>query len=118
MIRKPDLLREIMLAAERQPAGKLMTGTSLKACCGNPHELGDHVHQLIKAGYLDGVVHFNSGLTPKIRIHRITPTGYEFLRFMREDTTWKKVKEHIRRPAVNWTLQLALEYAKKLIREP
>jgi hypothetical protein len=107
-----------MLAAEKQPAGKPLYRSAFKECCDDPHELGDHVHQLIKAGLLDGAVYFYPRLSPKILVHRITPAGHEFLRVMREDTTWKKVKDNFIKTAANWTLQLALEYAKKLIREP
>ena len=34
-----------MLAAEQQPAGQKLFGSSLKDRCADPHELGDHVQQ-------------------------------------------------------------------------
>ena len=114
MMQNPELLRKIMLAAERQPAGKPMTGTDLKGCCDDPHELGDHVQQLIEAGYVDGVVHINPGLTPKIRLNRLTFHGHEFLHAMRDDSIWKMVKEKVMLPTASWSLKLAAAYAIKL----
>ncbi len=107
-----------MLVAERQPAGKTLFGSDLKHCCADPHELGDHAQQLIDAGFLDGVVHFHRReMAPKIVINRIKNPGHDFLDAMREDTIWKQVKEKVMIPAGSWTLGLALEYAKNLVRE-
>ena len=110
MKRNPDLLREIMLAVEKQPAGKPLYGSGLKACCDNPHELGDHVQQLLEMHYLDGVVH--PGLTPKIHINRIKAPGHDFLQAMREDTVWKMVKEKVMIPTASWTLAFAVKYVE------
>jgi hypothetical protein len=118
MRRDPDLLRDIMLAAEDQPAGQKLFGSSLKSCCFNPYELGDHVQQLIEAGYLDGVVHFHGKeIPPKIVIDRIKTAGHDFLQAMREDTVWKHVKSKVMVPTASWTLGLAVEYAKHFVAE-
>src|SRR5205814_137992 len=116
MQRNPDLLREIMLAAEQQPAGQKLFGSSLKDRCADPHELGDHVQQLIEAGFLEGVVHFHGReMPPKIVINRIKNPGYDFLDAMREDTIWKQVKTKVMVPTASWTLGIAVEYAKHLL---
>lgn len=118
MQRDPDLLRNIMLAAEKQPAGQKLYGSGLRELCGNTHELADHVHQLIKSGYLEGVVHFNDADTPpKVVIQRVSSAGHDFLQAMREDTIWRKVKEKIMQPTMSWTIGLAVAYAESIIRE-
>jgi hypothetical protein len=117
MHRDPDLLREIMLAVEAQPAGKKIYGSDLKTSCANSEEVADHVQQLIEAGCLDGTVHFNFGeIPPKIVINRTKNAGHDFLSAMREDTVWQQVKKNVMLPAGSWTIGIALEYAKTVIR--
>ncbi len=107
-----------MVVAERQPAGQKLHGSDLKSCCDDPHELGDHVQQLIEAGFLDGVVHFHGNeMPPGIVVLRIKNSGHDFLQAVREDTIWEQVKEKVMVPAGSWTLQLAVEYAKHLLKE-
>lgn len=118
MRRNPDLLRDIMLATELNPAGQKLYGSSFKTCCADPHELGDHVQQLIDARFLDGVVHFHEHkIPPTIVIDRIKNPGHDFLQAMREDTIWKQVKTKLMVPAASWTLGIAVEYAKQLLRQ-
>jgi hypothetical protein len=118
MQRNPDLLRDILIAAEKQPAGHKLYGSGLKQLCNDIHELADHVQQLIEGGYLEGTVRFSSSDTPpKVIIHRVKSAGHDFLQAMSDDTIWKKVKENIMRPAIGWTLGIAVAYAEQQIRE-
>ena len=118
MIRNPDLLREIMLAAERQPAAQDLFLRDIKSLHEDVHEIADHVQQLLDAEFIDGIALINGReMYPKIIIHRIKNPGHDFLQAMREDTIWKQVKERVMVPAGSWTLQLAVEYAKNLVRE-
>jgi hypothetical protein len=113
MRRNVDILRDIMLAAERHPAGKSMTGSDLKASCGDPQELGDHVQQLLDAGFLDGVVHFTRGQNPKIVIKRVKNPGHDFLQLVRQDAIWNELKETVMRLDASWTLETVIEQAKR-----
>jgi hypothetical protein len=107
-----------MLAVERQPAGTKIYGSALDTSCSNQHELADHVQQLIEAQLLDGTVHFYADdIQPKIIINRIKNAGHDFLSAMREDTIWKQVKAKIMLPAGSWTIGIAVEYAKSIVRQ-
>ena len=118
MIRSPDLLREIMLAAEKQPAGENIFLSALRSLHGDIHELAEHVQLLRDAGFLDATVHTHGRvMMPKAIINRITNTGHDFIRATKEDTIWNKAKEKVITPAGSWTLELLLEYAKHLLRE-
>lgn len=118
MQRNPDILRDIMLVAEKQPAGQKLNRSGLKGTSSNPHELGDYVQQLIELGYVDAVVHFHDSDTPPtIVIRRITSHGHDFLQAMREDTVWKLVKEKVMVPTASWTLALGVEWAQRYLRQ-
>lgn len=107
-----------MLAAEQQPAGHTLYASSIKTDSENPHEVADHVQQLIEAGFIDGAVHFHGpDSLPNAVIHRVKNPGHDFLQAMREDTIWKMVKEKVMIPTASWTLALAVEYAKRILRE-
>ncbi len=106
-----------MLVAEEQPPGTKFFVGALKISS-DLHEIAEHVQQLIEAGFLVGAVHtYGREMRPNMIIDRIKPSGHDFLQAMREDTISKKVKEKVMIPAGSWTLQLAVEYAKNLLRE-
>lgn len=106
-----------MLAAEQQPAGHKLHASSIKTASANPHEVADHVQQLIELGYIDGTVHFNGPeVLPNAVINRVTSCGHDFLQAMRDDTVWSLVKKEVMIPTASWTLELAVEYAKHYIR--
>jgi hypothetical protein len=118
MKRDPDLLRNIMLAAEAQPAGKPLFASDVARLCNDPYELADHVEQLIEERYLSGTVHSHGReVRPNILIKRVTAKGHDFLSAMRDDSIWKKVKAKVMTAAGGWTLALAMECAKLLIKE-
>ena len=118
MQRNPDILRDIMLAAEAQPAGRKLYASAIKTVSSNSHELADHVQQLIDIGYLDATVHMGDVMTPsKAVICRVKGPGHDFLQAMREDTIWKMVKEKVMKPTASWTLVLAVEWAQQYIRK-
>jgi hypothetical protein len=118
MQRNPDILRDIMLAAEMQPAGHILHLSSIKTVTDNYNEIADHIQQLIDADYVDGVVHLSEpGTMPNAIIRRVKHNGYEFLQAMREDTVWKWVKEKVMIPGASWTLAIAAEAAKDHIRK-
>jgi len=114
MQRNPDILRDIMLAAEKQPAGHKLYASAIKTVSDNPHEIADHIQQLIEIGYLDATVQFYGRDTPpKAVIHRIKGPGHDFLQAMRDDTVWRMVKEKVMVPAASWTLATAVKYAEQ-----
>src|ERR1035441_6972425 len=118
MKRDPDLLRNIMLAAEAQPAGKPLFASDLAGLCNVPYELADHVQQLIEARYLSGTtICHGREVPPNIVINRVTAAGHDFLSAMRDDSIWKKVKAKVMTAAGSWTMALAMECAKLLIKE-
>ena len=119
MKRNPDILREIMLVAEATPAGHKLRECDLKTSSKDPHEVADHVQQLIEQGLLGGVVHFTHDPreAPVVVIDRITSRGHDFIQATRDDAIWRVVKEKVMRPLSSWTIQLAVEYAQKLARE-
>lgn len=114
----PDILRDIMLAAEQQPAGKKLYGRSIKTTAANALELADHVQLLIEAGYIDGKVGlYGPDVPPNVVIDRIRYPGHEFLQAMRDDTIWRIVKEKFMIATASWTLALAVDFAIQLIRK-
>ncbi len=118
MRRNPDLLRDIMLSAESFEPGRKVFASELKNLVGTPHEIADHIQQLIECGYLEGTVRFHGSQTnPTVVVHRVTSSGHDFLQAMRDDTIWKKVKQHVLLPSASWTLGLAVEYAKQIVRK-
>lgn len=118
MKRDPELLRDILLAAEQNPAGQKLSLGSLKKLRSNIHELAEHVQLVIDSGFIDGVVHMHKPpVSPNIVIRRLTAKGHDFLQAVRDDTVWQKVKKNVMRPAASWTISMALEYAKDLIRK-
>jgi hypothetical protein len=116
MQRNPDILRDIMLAAEKQPAGHILHLSSIKTVTGDYNEIADHIQQLIDADYVDGVVHFSEPSTmPNAIVRRVKHNGHEFLQAMREDTVWEWVKKKVMIPGASWTLAIAVEMAKDYI---
>ena len=43
---------------------------------------------------------------------RLTWSGHEFLDAMRDDNVWKKVRYHVIKPGVSWTVSLLFEALK------
>lgn len=113
MKRNPDLLREIMLAAEKQPAGRKLYTSAIKTSGSSSHEVVDHVQQLVDIGYIEATVSFgDANLPSKAFIQRIRGPGHDFLQAMREDTVWKMAKEKVMIPTASWTLAFAVKYVE------
>jgi hypothetical protein len=109
-----ELLRHIMLTAEKQPAGQLLYFTALKSpLCEDIHVIAEHVQQLDCAGLVDAKVNMHAPPTlPSGAIRGILPKGYEFIAAMRDDTTWKKVVDYVKKHAAGWTIGLIVACAK------
>ena len=116
MPRDMDLIRELMLRFEQDdlsvPEGR------------TEGEVAYHVKQLIDGGFLTGQV--TSAPTPQSPgrpvpkdyfITDITWKGHDFIKAVREDTVWCRVKDHFREKAIPWTADLILEFLKQKGRE-
>ena len=76
-----------------------------------------HVQLCIDAGFVEGkVVRDFDGrklVYQRWAIMRLTWQGAEALDAMRDDTTWRRAKEHVLRPAGSWTFSLLIEWLKQ-----
>src|ERR1700733_4620032 len=72
-----------------------------------------HVQLLIDAGMVEGLV--RKGPKGEINgaiVSRLTWSGHDFLQSVRDDTVWKKAKEHVLKPGASWTFDILKEWAK------
>jgi hypothetical protein len=53
-----------------------------------------------------------SGIAKGAVIHRLTWAGHDFLDAVRDETIWKKAKEHVLRPGASWTFDVLKQWAK------
>jgi len=47
----------------------------------------------------------------------LTWAGHDFLQTMRDDTLWKKAKEHVLKPGASWSFDILKEWAKHELKE-
>jgi hypothetical protein len=69
------------------------------------------------AGLVVGVVSGTDKDPSRYMIHRLTWQGHEFLQSMRDETIWKKAKEHVLKPGASWTFEILKEWAKAELKE-
>lgn len=112
MKRNMDLVRLLLMRSEGDEA-------AAAACeCFSVEERAYHVQQLIDAGLVDGFV--TKGAHGEISgavVYRLTWTGHDFLQSVRDDTLWKKAKEHVLKPGASWTFEILKEWAKQELKK-
>ena len=98
-----DIIRDLLKAVEeRGPIGNQMPA----------YEDPLVVHQIelmIDAGLVDGETNFEQ----MGYIRRLTWAGHDFLDAAKDETIWKKAKEHVIKPSASWTFSLLLAYLKQ-----
>ncbi|PZD70235.1 hypothetical protein C1752_15927 [Acaryochloris thomasi RCC1774] len=85
-----NLVRKILLEAEKADAGELITSFD---CDGAAQQLvSEHVYLMVKEGLLEGTPHETQAtFIDAYFISRITWKGHQLLKNMKNDTIWKKV---------------------------
>jgi hypothetical protein len=77
-----------------------------------------HVALLLDASFVLGNTANDADGRPQgYFISRMTWAGHEFLDALRDDTIWKKAKEHVLKPGASWTFDVLKEWAKHEIKE-
>lgn len=67
-----------------------------------------HTQLLLDAGFVEGRVFDEETCV----VQRLTWAGHDFLDAMRDDTVWKKAKEHVLKPGASWTFDVLKEWLK------
>lgn len=114
MKRNMDLIRRIVLAVQDLPVGQGRETQALNSLDGvEPLEFAAHVQLLEEAGLVMAAV--NGGeKRPAAHavVFRLTWAGHEFADSIRDDTLWKKVREHVIKPSASWTFATLGEVLK------
>ena len=78
-----------------------------------------HMTLCIEADLVDGAIVRNSDGYPAQTIAiRLTWKGHEVLDAARNETSWKKAGEHLKKSGVQVTMSILEELLKKLLKEP
>jgi hypothetical protein len=101
MKRNMDLIRLILLHAEGSEAAGVLCEKF------TDEERSYHTMLLIDAGLVEGT----AAATHSV-ITRLTWAGHDFLDAMRDDTLWKKAKEHVIKPGASFTFDVLKEWLK------
>jgi hypothetical protein len=112
MKRNMDLVRLLLMRSEGDDDAK-------KACENfSVEERAYHVQLLIDAGLVEGIVRKDSQDVAKGAIvSRLTWAGHEFLQSVRNDTVWKKAKEHVLKPGASWTFDILKDWVKSELKQ-
>ncbi|MDI9409479.1 MAG: DUF2513 domain-containing protein [Candidatus Pacebacteria bacterium] len=64
-----------------------------------------------------GLIGTNSAIHAggRMCIDNLTMKGHDFLEAMKNDTTWKKIKEHFKTKGVDMTIDLIMAVAEKIV---
>ncbi|HKI69537.1 MAG TPA: DUF2513 domain-containing protein, partial [Verrucomicrobiae bacterium] len=77
-----------------------------------------HVALMQDAGLVDAqIIKSTSSPYAAARIDRLTSSGHDFCDAIRQDTIWKKAKEHIIKPGASYGLSVLVEWAKTEVRK-
>ncbi len=113
MKRDMELVRLILQALEGDQEAKVRSSADYST-----QQRAYHVALMIEAGLLIGVTHNNpDGVPEGYFVSRMTWGGHDFLDTMRDDTIWKKAREHVIKPGASWTFDLLKEWAKHEIQQ-
>lgn len=111
MKRDMELVRLILLAVEgSEDAVAKSKERSIE-------ERAYHVALLLDAGFIVGTTANDADGHPNgYVVTRMTWARHEFLDALRDDTIWKKAKEHVLKPGASWTFDILKEWAKHEIK--
>jgi hypothetical protein len=77
-----------------------------------------HVYLLIDAGLVEGLVTKGAkGALTGAVVFRLTWAGHDFLQSVRDDTVWKKAKQHVLKEGASWTFDILKEWAKNELKQ-
>jgi hypothetical protein len=112
MKRDMELIRTLLLRSEDdKEAVKRAESYSVE-------ERAYHVQLMVDAGLVEAKVARNADGAPIGAVTtRLTWAGHDFLDAMRDDTVWKKAKEHVLKPGASWTFDLLKEWLKAQAKE-
>lgn len=92
MKRNMDLVREILLEIEKQYKGTVIYNFSIKDYM--KEDVAVHCKVMKEAGLLsDCAIGYSDNEISMINVGNLTWEGYDYLDLIRDDTTWKKVKD-------------------------
>jgi hypothetical protein len=95
MKRNMDIIRDILLAIEAEPAGKLIRSIRLPDCY-SPEEVVGHLRLAYDAGLIDGTINFHHD-TIMIAVNGLSNSGHDFLDAIRTEEVWVETKEQIKK---------------------
>lgn len=118
MKRDMDLIRRIVLAVQDLPLGQGRETCVLNGLEGiDPLEFGAHVQLLEEAGLVMAAVQGGEKRpAANAVVFRLTWAGHEFADSIRDDTLWKKAKDHVLKPSASWTFSVLGEFLKAEVR--
>jgi hypothetical protein len=90
-----DLIREILLVIEDQPAGKMMRTIQLPEQWSHEEVVG-HLRLISQAGLIDGKIEI-LGKDLLLAIHGLSNEGHDLLDSIRNETVWESTKETVAR---------------------
>src|SRR2546422_477481 len=106
MARDMELIRELMLRLERGERGVPSGKTQ--------EEVAYHIELLIDAGFLKGSVVRRAVRGHKVPsgyfVQDITWKGHDFIASIRDDSVWKRAKDHFLQKGAACTVDLILEW--------
>ena len=94
MKRDMDLIRELLMWMEDQPAGYVGKVPDFPGRSSD--EVGYHFHLMMQAGLIDGMpIRSLSLSSPMVRPTALTYAGHDFIEHARNDTRWNRAKQVI-----------------------
>jgi hypothetical protein len=76
-----------------------------------------HVQLMIDAGLIEGTaLRDPDGTFSRSVVSRLTWAGHDFIESTRDNTVWKKAKEHVLKPGASWTFDLLKDWVKQEIK--
>ena len=111
MVRDLDLLRQILSAAEKLPAGNPGTDLDLPDDL-DDQVVGEHIQLLIDDDLVEGDVTRGMDRIHGYLVVRLTSRGHDFLQFARSDTLWHKAKSAVAGAGGTYTIQILLDWLK------
>ena len=108
MKRDVDVVRRLLLRAEAAD-GQVSIDDAVETY---------HVRLMLDAGLVDGRIseEITADAPRHSYIHNLTWAGHDFLDAARDDTLWKKAKQHVIKPGASFTFDLVIEWLKAEIR--
>ncbi|WP_415911641.1 DUF2513 domain-containing protein [Neptuniibacter sp. QD37_11] len=118
MRRNPEIIRNIMLAAEKCEANQRISNQDIECEDGQEWDVSAHIKLLEQAGFIEASI--SKELNPQrphtCYIYRITWQGYEYLDSIRDPEIWSKTKQSISKVGGSLTIDLIMAIAKQEIK--